>query len=432
MIKFIHTADIHFGVENYGRVDSKTGIHSRLLDFARALDYCIDYSIDQNVDFFLFAGDAYKTTNPTPTQQKLLVNCLLKLYKANIPVIMIVGNHDNPLSFGKANSIDIFEQLPINGFHIISKPTIVNLETKNGPVQIVGIPWPTRNNIAINNEFLFNQQFELTKYISSCVCKIISEFAITLDQSLPAILAGHLTVATGVFSGSEKQAVYGTDPIFLPSQIAIKPFDYVALGHLHRFQNLNPDNNPPIIYSGSIERVDFGERNEDKGFCLVKIIEKYKVEYEFIKTPVRPFIQIDIHLNDTENQTEQILNKISQYNIDGAIIKILYYLPKDKNDKVDMNIIQQECSKAWYIVGILPIRTYEPKQKRLLLKIDMELTKLLECYFDSKIQYRKSKDRLISKILEIEKDINIKEEDKDLNYNNHVKFKDKQTLSDSF
>ena len=122
MIKFIHTADIHFGMENYGRLDPKTGIHTRLLDFERALNFCIDHAIENDFDFFLFSGDAYKTAHPTPTQQRLLLQCFLRLYKANIPVIIIVGNHDNPLSFGKAHALEIFGQLPVDGFHVINKP----------------------------------------------------------------------------------------------------------------------------------------------------------------------------------------------------------------------------------------------------------------------------------------------------------------------
>ena len=64
----------------------------------------------KEVDFFLFAGDAYKTANPSPTQQKLLMRCFFRLYQAKIPIVIIVGNHDNPLSFGKANSLDVFGQ----------------------------------------------------------------------------------------------------------------------------------------------------------------------------------------------------------------------------------------------------------------------------------------------------------------------------------
>jgi DNA repair protein SbcD/Mre11 len=122
MIRFIHTADIHFGMENYGRIDPKTGIHSRLLDFEKALNFCIDYALENTIDFFLFSGDAYKTIHPSPTQQRLLMRCFLRLYKADIPIIIIVGNHDNPLSFGKATSLDIFGELPVTGFHVFSKP----------------------------------------------------------------------------------------------------------------------------------------------------------------------------------------------------------------------------------------------------------------------------------------------------------------------
>ena len=152
MITFFHTADLHFGVENYGRMNSEVGIHSRLLDFKKSFDECVQKAIEENIDFFLFCGDAYKTAYPTPTQQKLLMDGLFKLQKAKIPVVIIVGNHDHPLSYGKANALDVFADLPIDGFHIFSKPELFILETKNGPVQILGVPWPTRNNLIAREE----------------------------------------------------------------------------------------------------------------------------------------------------------------------------------------------------------------------------------------------------------------------------------------
>ncbi len=415
MIRFIHTADIHFGVENYGRLDAKTGIHSRLLDFERALNFCIDYAINNKVDFFLFAGDAYKTPNPTPTHQKLLANCLLKLHKANIPIVMTIGNHDNPLSFGKAHALEIFQQFPVDGFYISAKPKIILLNTKSGPIQIVTIPWPTRNSISVNNEHINLTQFEITKYISQAVCRIIKELASQLDPKLPAVLVGHLTVASGIFSGSEKQAIYGTDPIFMPCQLAIDPFDYVALGHLHRFQNLNGSSKIPIVYSGSIERIDFGERNEEKGFCLVTIKEKRNTIYEFIKTPTRNFIQIEVNIDESDNQTEQILNKICKYNINGAIIKIIYYLKNNQKDRVDLNTIQQHCAKAWYIVGILPVRVKATRERRACLNIEMHLKKLLELYFQDKLEYKQEyKDKLIEKAITLESELYQNNQQEDL------------------
>ncbi len=408
MIRFIHTADIHFGMENYGRIDAKRGIHSRLIDFETALNFCIDFALEKEVDFFLFSGDAYKTANPTPTHQRLLMNCFLRLYKANIPIVMVIGNHDNPLSFGKAHALDIFSQLPLDGFHVMGKPTTLTLPTKNGPVQIVGIPWPTRNTISLSNEHMHIPASEITEYISAGVTKIIQSLAADLDPSLPSILAGHLTVSSGIFSGSEKRAIYGTDPVFLPSQLGIPPFDYVALGHLHRFQNLNTGKFPPIVYSGSIERVDFGERKEDKGFVYVTIEEKEMTDYTFIKTPTRPFIQIDARITE-DDQTEQLLNELKKHVLTNAIVKILYHLPSNTKDRVDLGTIQKACGDAWYVVGIIPVRALETRERRAALKVDMDIEHLLTAYFDTKPELKANKKTLIEKALTLNNIASIKE-----------------------
>lgn len=396
-MKFIHTADIHFGMENYGRIDPETGIHSRLLDFERALTFIIDTAIEENIDFFLFSGDAYKTATPSPTQQKLLMNCLFRLYKAKIPVIIIVGNHDNPLSFGKATALDVFSTLPLDGFHVFSKPKSLRLETKSGPVQIVGIPWPSRTNIALKEEHKITTSQEITTYLSNSVTKIIRHLADELDPNIPSVLAGHLTVSSGIFSGSERRAIYGTDPLFLPSQLGIKPFDYVALGHLHRYQNLNEGNYPAIIYSGSPERVDFGERNEEKGFCLVNLI-KNETTHEFIKTPTREFIQFDIELNPHQNQTDQILDEINKKRIAGAIIKIIYYLPADIDDTVDLKKIQRACQEAMYLVGIFPVRPIAQRKNRSLNITSSKPEELFVQYIMQKENLAAKKDQLLEKL----------------------------------
>ena len=403
MIKFIHTADIHYGVENYGKVDSKTGIHSRLLDFHKALNFCIDTALEEDVDFFLFSGDAYKTTNPSPTQQKMLMESFFRLYAKNIPVIIIVGNHDNPLSFGKATSLDVFGHLPLDGFHVVSKPKTIRLATKNGPINIVGIPWPTRNNVSLSQDHNSKSALQITEYLSSAVGSIIEKMAQDLDPTVPAVLASHLTVSSGIFSGSEKRAVYGNDPVLLPSQLAIKPFDYVALGHLHRYQDLNKEGYPSVVYSGSPERVDFGERKEDKGFCLVSIPEKNKASHTFIKTPTRAFIQIEVKLDDDEeqNQTAQLVSEIQKHPIQNAILKIIYHVPAHLKNKVDLREVQRTCEPAMYVVGIIPICKPVSREKRGNLSVEMKLETLLNLYFDEKVDLKSKKDTLIKKTLEL-------------------------------
>lgn len=402
MISFIHTADIHFGMENYGKIDPTTGIHSRLLDFKKALDFCIDVALEKKVDFFVFSGDAYKTSNPSPTQQKLLMECFFRLYKNNIPVIIVVGNHDNPLSFGKATALDVFGNLPIDGFHVVAKPQIIKLPTKNGPVQIVAIPWPARTNISISHAYAIKSAQELTEKIAQNVAHIIQSYAQELDPTTPSVLCGHLTVSTGIFSGSEKRAIYGTDPVLLPSQVAIAPFDYVALGHLHRYQNLNNDGYPAVVYAGSIERVDFGERKEDKGFCYVTIPAKNKAHHEFIKTPTRPFIQLDIKITEEGDPTDQILAVIAKTNMQDAVVKIVYYLPTAMNDVINLKKIQAACASAMYLVGVIPVKHIEQRTRRAQANIEMDIKTLLNNFFESKAELKGKKEELIEKALELE------------------------------
>lgn len=401
MITFVHTADVHFGMENYGRVDPTTGIHSRLLDFAHAFNFCVDYAVNNHVDFFLFCGDAYKTAHPTQTQQKLLLQALLRLHAAKIPVVIIVGNHDHPLSFGKANALDLFGDLPLDGFYVIAKPTTLLLQTKNGPINIVGIPWPTRNTIAVSDKYVTSSITHITEAISKAVAQIIQHMASELNADIPAVLASHMTVSNGIFSGSEKRAIYGSDPVLMPSQIAIPPFDYVALGHLHRYQNLNPYGYPAIVYSGSIERVDFGERKEMKGFCAVSIEEKGKTNHQFIQTPQRPFIQIEVTVTSGPTQTQQILDAIKKHDITDAIVKIIYHVPAGKQDQVDLYAVQRACAEAMYLVGVIPIRAVETRARRIGADavVSMDFKTLLHNYFEQKAEYKDRAGALVEKAL---------------------------------
>ena len=237
------------------------------------------------------------------------------------------------------------------------------------------------------------------------------------------MLASHLTVSTGIFSGSEKCAVFGNDPVLLPSQLAIKPFDYVALGHLHRHQNLNKNGYPAVVYAGSTERVDFGERKEPKGFCKVTIhhSSKKKVDaslarhspdrgdggkecgverdcvYEFIPLNVRPMIQIEVKLEPDKDQTEQIRAALEKRDLARAIIKIVYHLPAGKQDTVDLLAVQRACAAAHHIAGIIPIHKPVVHERRAALNVNMDFQTTLSSYLDTKEMAKEEKKNLLEK-----------------------------------
>src|SRR5690606_11545086 len=186
----------------------------------------------------------------------------------------------------------------------------------------------------------------------------------------------------------------------MPSQLALSPFDYVALGHLHRHQNLNETGYRAVVYSESIERIDFGERKEEKGFCIVSIPEKNKATYEFITIPTRPFIQIDVKLKAGIPQTEQILNALQKYDLTNAIVKTIYHIPAGKKDFVELKTIQQACQHAMDLIGVIPVHIVEPRENRgCALKVNMDLPELLNTYFATKPELINKKKDLIEKTL---------------------------------
>ena len=91
-----------------------------------------------------------------------------------------------------------------------------------------------------------------------------------MDPNLPVILTAHASVQGATF-GSERMVMLGSD-LVLPTSLVKDPrLDYVALGHIHKPQDVNQGAHPPVIYPGSIERVDFGEAADDRFFIVADV-----------------------------------------------------------------------------------------------------------------------------------------------------------------
>jgi len=109
MIRILHFADLHMGVENYSRVDPDTGQSKCLLDFQAAFDQVVEYALENAVDLVIFSGDAYKNRDPSQTHQREFASRVGKLAAGGIPVFLLVGNHDLPNAIGRATAVDIFD-----------------------------------------------------------------------------------------------------------------------------------------------------------------------------------------------------------------------------------------------------------------------------------------------------------------------------------
>ena len=101
------------GVENYGRIDPASGLHTRFVDFVRCLEFVVDLALEKGVDMVLFAGDIYKSPTPNPTWQREFAVQLHRLQEERVSTVIVVGNHDTPSSYGRATSVDVFNALAL-------------------------------------------------------------------------------------------------------------------------------------------------------------------------------------------------------------------------------------------------------------------------------------------------------------------------------
>ena len=383
MIKLLHLADIHLGMENYGRTDPKTGLNSRLLDFLKSFDSAVDYAKENKIDLVLFAGDAFKTRHPSPTEQREFAKRIKKLALAGIPVVLLVGNHDIPNATGKANTLDIYHTLEIDNVYVLSKPKVLKLDLKNNEkIQIAALPWISKSILASKEDYKKKTISEIHEQMSSRLIRIIERLIQQIDTSLSCIFMAHTTVAGAEF-GSEHKVYVGSDVLLPLSVFARQPFNYVALGHIHKYQILNE--NPPVVYSGSIDRVDFSEEKEDKGFVYLEINNK-KVEYKFVPVPARRFLTINIKINENDQDpTEKCIQEIKRYKIDNAVVRVQIKIPDFLVEKLHENEIRRKLKKAHFIAAINREIIQQKREKRDLSYLDrLSVLDILEEYLKSK------------------------------------------------
>ena len=350
-MKIIHFADLHLGVESYGHVDPESGLSSRFLDFLGSFDRMVEYALEKKVDLVLFAGDAYKNRDPSQTQQREFALRIKKLAACGVPVFLLVGNHDLPNATGRATATEIFDTLGVENVFVAGRPGVVRVPTRSGIIQILALPWLKRTNL-MGKDDTKNLDFAgINQKMQEVLSGVIDQLSKELDPSLPAVLAAHVWVQ-GARLGSEETMSIGQEHMLLTSAVAKPCFDYVALGHIHRHQVLNEK--PPVVYSGSLERLDFGDEDDEKGFYVVEIEHTTGVrgtQFEFRSLGGRRFLTIKAAIEPEDaDPTASILDILekSREEIQGNIIRLEVSLYQEHEGRLEEQRIRKAASAASY------------------------------------------------------------------------------------
>jgi exonuclease SbcD len=282
--------DCHIG--SYGKkIDERTGLNARLLDTAESLRFVTkDAELEREASVLLFAGDLYRTPKPSPTEI-ILAKSALQSCIAQLPIYAIPGNHDLPRAIGENNSLEPLDNRPNVGLMQFDSPQLIRIKDRNeNKVQLAVLPYPNRAQLAASlPEYASLSPEEADRLISAHIETILRGLAADLDPNLPSILLAHLSIDVAE-AGAEKSIMAGRD-ITIPLSAIPEEFTFSVFGHIHKPQDFARYGRPNVFYTGSTDRIDFGEESEDKSYV---ILDTDTATWQRIPIPCRKYYTEDI------------------------------------------------------------------------------------------------------------------------------------------
>ncbi|HEX6030120.1 MAG TPA: exonuclease SbcCD subunit D [Tepidiformaceae bacterium] len=344
-MRILHFADLHIGVETYGRPLPERGWSSRMQDFLDAYDHLVEYALSEGIDAVIFAGDAYKAREPSQTHQREFARRLRRLSEAGIPTFLLVGNHDLPNAEGRAHALEIYRTLcvpnvhvgDIHGFGGDFRPQLLN--TRSGPLQVGYLPWPQVSRLLASDPEAAAMSIEqVHQVVEGKMAALIAEQADRVDPGIPAILTCHVSINDFLVRenpGSEQWMTVGTAPTLLKSALSQSAWDYIALGHHHNNMDLKMDT--PCWYAGSMQPVDFGEEGQHKGFMVLDI-DPAKAAGSRVygsglprleAVPAREFVTIAVNPGE-DDPTPEVCRAIESVPTADAIVRVTVKLSHEQ------------------------------------------------------------------------------------------------------
>jgi exonuclease SbcD len=298
----------------------------RIDDFILAFDRTIDYAVENKADLFLLCGDTFRDSNPNSTVLKLFASRLSRLSRENIQTVIILGNHDAPRG-GRAAPPEPLIELNVPNVHYFSKPGFTDMISRSGEkARVFALPYRHPVRVASENgkAGLRRDLMEQT-YLEQISSEVEGFTQAGRGHADASILTGHFSIQ-GAVAGSEQAWSTGEEYSVPPSILDSSVFDYVAMGHVHKHQAIK--SNLPIVYPGSIERVDLAEAGEEKGFVRVEI-KNGSAAWKFIRIPSRTMHNLWFDCQQKQDPIQAVKIEIEGLSVKDSIVS-LHITSKDQ------------------------------------------------------------------------------------------------------
>ena len=322
---FIHLSDTHLGFSDFNKVDSKTGLNQREVDVYNVFEWTIDYILKAKPKFVIHAGDLLDTVRPPNRTINFVLGQFKKLSQAEIPIILISGNHSTPRMSVSGSIFESFKVFP--NIYPVYKGKY--------------------------------EQIKIDNFIIHCIphCsteKIMRENIrkIKINKSYKNILMTH----AGISGNKSYQTGEFNEQKIPLNLLKNNSFDYVALGHYHHFKKISSN----AYFSGAAERFDFRFAGVETGFLKVTLPD-FKIK--FIKTPSRPMENFKLDaLGLSAGQIQLNLKKFAKKVIKDSMVLInIENIKREIWLALDRKAIEKDFKKV-FILELRP-SFYQKKGK---------------------------------------------------------------------
>ena len=405
-MKLLHFADSHINAADHGSWslrDNETKRPLRAVDYLSAVDKIASAAIREKIDCVLFAGDAYDTENPDNFYRDRFQTAIGKIADAGIPVVMVPGNHDRNKMDTHNSALSVFGSMRRDKVFVPHETTLLTPNDLGINLFVIAVPWKIYKNIQsgkpMSNE---DVRKETAAEIDSLITAAQRQMGL---MQAPIVLLTHGEVEGAVYNGSRMVNGLEGEMSFTMDTVADKRLSYTALGHLHKFQNLNKDQQPPVIYSGSTERMDMSEAGDDKGFVLVDINESTLTAMpEFRSIKPRKMIDIKVAPKPDEDINDAIEKALpSEKRLKDAIVKVTVKCPISRKDSIDRGKLADMLSGCFQVVGACPNMDYIHEQRVRLYDNRVMKTKTNEEILADYLASKGKATEDIERILELHK-----------------------------
>ncbi|HEK0446933.1 TPA: exonuclease subunit SbcD [Proteus mirabilis] len=370
-MRIIHTSDWHLGQYFFTK--------TRAQEHQQFLDWLLAQIREQQVDAVIVAGDIFDTGSPPSYARELYNRFVVAIRDTQCQLIILGGNHDSVATLNESKSLlACLNTTVIANVHTETPQAPIILYQKNHTpgALLCAIPY-LRPRDMINSksgQSGADKQGALKEAIADYYQRQYQaalDLRKQLNVNIPIIATGHLTTIGASVSDSVREIYIGTLEAF--NATLFPPFDYIALGHIHRPQRVNKSGH--IRYSGSPIPLSFDESAQQKSVCLIDFKQDKLAEMTLLPIPEFQLLRtLSGSLQEIATQLEKLA---TQYNeMDTTIWLDIEVSTQDYLSDIQTRIQELTQSPLFEVIVLRRAR----KQRQALMQNEKETLTELTVY----------------------------------------------------